>query len=61
MSSKDGARGYGALLTARGLTLTPAHEARIAACFDAKQLEAWICRAASASSLDPVFDDASSG
>ncbi len=43
------------LLTARGLTCSAEHDARIEACDEAATLDAWITRAATAKSSEDVF------
>jgi len=47
-----------ALLAARGFEAAPDVAARIAACADARELDTWIARAAVASALTTVFDEA---
>ncbi len=43
------------LLEARGLSVRPAHEARVQACLDSSQFDTWLRRAATAQSIDEVF------
>jgi hypothetical protein len=44
-----------AVLEARGMTLDPSTRERIEGCMDAEQLQRWIVRAATASSIEEVF------
>lgn len=46
------------VLTRRGLTLTPAQHARLAACEDAALIASWLDRAVTASTASEIFDPA---
>jgi len=50
------AKALALLLDARGLPMTPEHRSRVSACTDQAQLHDWLRRAATAHSLDEVFD-----
>ncbi|HEX2573083.1 MAG TPA: hypothetical protein VH877_26280 [Polyangia bacterium] len=53
--AKGEAKALLAVLEARGIMLDPATHERIVGCMDAEQLQRWIVRAATASSLHEVF------
>jgi hypothetical protein len=53
--AKGEARALFAVLEARGMTLDSSTRDRINSCMDAEQLQRWIVRAATASSLHEVF------
>ncbi|NRQ37904.1 hypothetical protein HII36_39655 [Nonomuraea sp. NN258] len=45
-----------AVLEARNLAVGPEVQARISSCKDAQQLDKWVRRAATAHSIDEIFD-----
>ncbi|MEV0433661.1 hypothetical protein [Nocardia sp. NPDC050413] len=53
--AEQAARAVSTVLTARGLELSAAQRARLAACTDLDQLDAWLEQAVTATSTDELF------